>query len=105
MSERERLLNRRDHEAIAFDHGGFRYVGGVGRFPDGRLAEIFMNAAKSGTVIESWARDSAIIASIALQYGVDPETIRHALSRDQSGAAASPLGALLDMLADNSGAS
>ena len=104
MSERLRLPNRRTHEAISFDHGGFRYLAGVGRFADGRLAEIFISAAKSGTVIQAWARDSAILASIALQHGVDPETIRHALSRDEGDTPASPLGALLDILVDKDGA-
>jgi hypothetical protein len=33
---------------------------GVGRFPDGRLAEIFINAAKSGTEVETAAKDAAI---------------------------------------------
>ena len=46
---RERLPDRRQHEAIDFQHGGFRYVAGIGRFPDGRVAEMFFNTAKTGT--------------------------------------------------------
>jgi hypothetical protein len=38
---------------------------------DGRLAEIFPNAAKGRTAINAAARDSAVVASIALQHGVD----------------------------------
>ena len=102
MTDRERLPNRRQREAIRFEHGGFEFVAGVGRYPDGRLGEIFIAAnAKSGTAIEAWARDSAILASIAIQYGTPLETVRHALSRDEADNAASPLGALLDILAES----
>jgi transposase-like protein len=63
------------------------------------LAEVFLSAAKSGTAIEAWARDRAIVAAIALQHGVSADTLRHALSRDQGGAAASPIGTFLDLVA------
>ena len=98
MSPRQRLPNRRPHEFRQFEHGGFQYVAGFGRFADGQLAEVFLSAAKSGTVIEAWARDSAIVASIALQHGVPADTLRHALSRDQGGGAASPIAAFLDLV-------
>ena len=102
MRDRDRLPNRRQREAIRFEHGGFEFVAGVGRYPDGRLGEIFISAnAKSGTAIEAWARDSAILASIAIQYGTPLDTVRHALSRDEANNAASPLGALLDILAES----
>jgi hypothetical protein len=35
----------------------------------------------------------------AVQRGADPETIRHALSRDARGNASGPLGAALDLIA------
>jgi hypothetical protein len=105
MRDRDRLPNRRQREAIRFEHGGFEFVAGVGRYPDGRLGEIFISAnAKSGTAIEAWARDSAILASIAIQYGTPLETVRHALSRDEANNAASPLGMLLDILAESEAA-
>lgn len=100
MSPRERLTHRRSHETIDLEHGQFSYKAGVGRFEDGRIAEVFLTAAKSGTVIESWARDSAIIASLALQHGVRVDTLRHALSRDESGRPSTPLALLLDLLAE-----
>lgn len=99
MSERQRLRNRREHETIEYDHAGFHYIAGIGRFDDGRFAEIFLNCAKSGTTLESHARDAAIIASIAMQHGASIHTIRHALTRNRDGSASSALGALLDMLA------
>jgi len=96
---RERLPDRRAHELIDLEHGGFRYVAGIGRFPDGRLAEVFINTpGKAGTGVEAIARDAAIVASLALQHGVAVETIRHAITRSSNGAAAGVVGALLDLL-------
>src|SRR5690242_1320652 len=57
---RRRLPNRRAHDLIAFEHNGQRYVGGVGRFQDGTLAEVFLNSEKHGTALETIARDAAI---------------------------------------------
>jgi ribonucleoside-diphosphate reductase alpha chain len=98
MTARERLSNRRGHELVTFDHGGFRYSAGIGRFSNGELAEIFLNVAKSGTALENTARDAAIVVSLALQYGASAATIRHALTRNADGSASGPLGALLDLL-------
>jgi alkylated DNA repair dioxygenase AlkB len=98
MSERQRLPNRRAHELLDFEHAGFRFTAGVGRFPDGRLAEIFLNGAKIGTPIDVNARDAAIVASLALQHGTETDEIRHALSRNGDGSAAGPLGAVLDRI-------
>src|ERR1700733_11043709 len=97
---RERLPDRREHTVLNFTTvDGFKYTAGVGFFEDGRLAEIFLNSRKIGTAIETAARDSAVVASIALQHGVPPDTIRHALTRDRNGNASGPLGTLLDLLA------
>jgi hypothetical protein len=99
---RHRLPHRHVHELINFVHGGFGYTAGVGRFDDGSPAEIFLNVAKSGTTLETLARDSAIVASIALQHGASVETLRHALTRNGDGSASGALGALLDLLAGQS---
>jgi hypothetical protein len=101
MTQREPLPNRREHVLVNFTTpDGFRYTAGLGYFDDGRLAEIFLNAEKVGTAIETTARDSAVVASLALQHGVSPEAIRHALTRSANGAPAGPLGTLLDLLAE-----
>src|SRR6516162_7143797 len=97
--ERERLPNRRASETLQFDHGGFRYVASVGRFPDGRLAEVFLSGPKVGTDVAFAARDASIMCSIGLQYGVPIEAFRHAIARNSDGSAAGPLGKLLDLLA------
>jgi hypothetical protein len=49
------------------------------------------------------ARDSAVVASLVLQHGVPPQTIRHALTRSGDGSASSALGTLLDLLASENG--
>jgi hypothetical protein len=101
MGERERLSDRRGHEVVGFVHGAFRYTGGVGRFDDGRVAEVFLNVVgKAGTAIETAARNSAIVASLAFQFGVPATVIRRALTRNTDGSASGPLGALLDLLTD-----
>jgi hypothetical protein len=99
MTDRSRLPNRREHELVTFQTAdGFRYTAGLGYFADGQLGEIFLNADKVGTAIETAARDSAVVASLALQHGASPEAIRRALSRNENGEASGPLGALLDLL-------
>lgn len=100
MTARHRLPERRQHEGLSFRHGGFDFTAGVGRFDDGRLAELFLTGSKSGTAIDAWTHDAAIVASLALQHGVAPETIRHAVGRENDGTAATALGALLDLLGE-----
>ena len=98
MTLRKHLPNRREHVLVNFTTAdGFRYTAGLGYFDDGRLAEIFLNA-ESGTAIETAARDSAVVASLALQHGVPTETIRRAVTRKGNAEASGPLGALLDLL-------
>jgi hypothetical protein len=98
--QRERLPDRRVHAYINFTTAdGFKYTAGLGYFEDGRLAEIFLNAEKIGTAIQTAARDSAVVSCLALQHGVPPETIRRALTRNGNGEASGPLGMLLDLLA------
>jgi hypothetical protein len=103
MSERERLRNRRASEQIAFICNDLKYVATVSFFPDGRLAEIFLSNAKAGSHSDSAAKDSAVVCSIACQYGVPLDVIRHALLRDAHGVASSPLGVALDLLAADKG--
>ena len=95
---REKLPNRREHEVIEFEHAGFRFTAGIGRFDDGRLAELFLNCRKGGTPVDVNARDAAIVASIALQLGATPAELRHALSRNSDGSAGGPLAAALDLI-------
>jgi hypothetical protein len=91
---RQRLPNRRSHWLYRFESGGQFYTGGIGRFDDGRIAEIFINGAKVGSAAETNAQDAAIVASLALQHGCPLETIRHALVRTNG--SGDPLATLLD---------
>jgi hypothetical protein len=97
---RNRLKDRRPHWLYRFECDGQTYTGGIGRFEDGRIAEVFINGAKVGTAAETNAQDAAIVASLALQHGCPLETIRHALAR--SGGAAGPLATLLERLSHES---
>jgi len=96
---RQRLPNRRGHEVIAFEHDGQKYIAGIGRFALGGLAEAFMTASKSGTAIETFAADAAILLSFALQHGADPAAVRRALVRNANGEPGGPIARLLDLLA------
>jgi hypothetical protein len=100
MTERERLPNRRTSTSFGLECNGLRYTATISRFPNGDLAEIFIGNAKSGSHSDSAAKDSAVICSLCLQFGVPLETIRHALLRDAQGRASSPLGAALDVVAE-----
>lgn len=96
---RKRLPNRRGSETFSLECARLAYIATVSRFDDGRLGEIFLTNNKSGSSVDAAARDSAIVCSIALQYGADVEVIRKALCRDARGGANGPLGVALDMLA------
>lgn len=102
MNERTRLPNRRACETFNFECAGFHYTANIGRFDDGRLAEIFISNGKAGSALDTAAKDAAVICSISLQHGVPVDVIRHALLRDPRGIAASPLGVVLDKLSHES---
>jgi hypothetical protein len=96
---RRHLANRRLAETFELTVAGLRYTCSVGRFPDGSIAELFLSNQKSNSAADTSARDSAIVFSIAVQCGADPEAIRRALSRDSQGRASSLLGTALDLIA------
>jgi hypothetical protein len=76
----------------------------VDLFANGEVGEIFLSsAAKAGSHADAAARDSAVVASIALQFGASLDVIRKALLRDSHGRASSPLGCALDILAAEDG--
>jgi ribonucleoside-diphosphate reductase alpha chain len=98
-ARRQRLPSRRACESFEFRHDGFAFTASAGFFEDGHLGELFLSSHKPGSPIEAIARDSAIMASLALQHGVALETIRAALTRDHDGGPATAIGAALDALA------
>jgi hypothetical protein len=101
MSERARPLNRRSCELIEFESMGMRFIAGVGRYPDGRVSELFLDNHKSGSSIGTLVRDLAIAFSFAAQHGADIEAIRQAVCRDSGGQPPGPLGQVLDLILDH----
>ncbi len=99
MIDREQLPSRREHEVIEFDLDGVRYRASIGRFADGRIAELFLDGGKIGSAASTAARDAAIAASLALQHGTPVDVLRRALTRLRDGSAAGPIGRALDLCA------
>jgi hypothetical protein len=101
MAARERLPNRRASTQLDFECGPHRFIATVSYFPGtNQLAEIFLGNGRAGSDVDAAAKDSAVVCSIALQYGVPVDVIRRALLRDAQGRASSPLGVVLDILAE-----
>ena len=101
---RRRLPNRRASETFAFRWANMDFTATISRFDDGQIAEIFLSNHQIGSHADTAAKDSAVVASIALQFGADIETLRKALLRDARGMASGPLGVALDMISAEDGA-
>jgi hypothetical protein len=99
MTGRERLPNRRPSIVFEIELHGLHYTASVSHFTDGRPAEIFLQNHKPGSQSDANARDSAVAASLALQFGCPLEVLRRAVLRDPRGAPSTPLGCALDRLA------
>ena len=96
---RQRLKNRRACESFDFEVAGQHFTVTVGRYADGTIGEIFLQSHKPGSQSNANARDAAVAASLALQFGCPLETLRHALLRDSHGWPSTPLGAAVDVIA------
>jgi hypothetical protein len=96
MSERERLPDRCKTELVDFEHEWRKWTASVGRFADGRIAELFIDGTKDAPIV-ALLQESAIVASVALQSGCPLETLRHALAERGDG----PPGAALAMVANS----
>ena len=102
MNTRQRLPNRRPSTSFDIEVSGRRYRCTASFFADGKLGEIFLSNNKAGSDSDCAARDSAVVASIALQHGVPLDVIRKALMRDSQGRPNGPLGVALDIIAGSS---
>jgi hypothetical protein len=98
MTARERLPNRRASTTFELDVGNLHYTCSFSCFADGRVGELFLSNTKAGSQSDANARDSAVAASFALQFGCPVETLRCAVLRNSDGTAATPLGAALDVI-------
>jgi hypothetical protein len=100
MNARTRLANRRPSTTFNYEVAGLRYTATFSRFADGRIGEVFLSTHTADSAADVNARDAAVAFSIAVQHGADPEVIRKALCRDRAGRASGPLGAALDIIAE-----
>jgi len=79
-----------------------RYTCTASWFDDGRLGELFLGNHRADSHADACAKDAAILASLALQFGVPMEILRKALLRDSNGRASTPIGTALDLIAAES---
>jgi hypothetical protein len=78
---RELLPTRRANRSLSIEYEGHSYRATAGFFDDGRIAEIFLHApGKMGTPLQANADTAAILASLLLQHGVEPEAILHSIT-------------------------
>ena len=100
---RDRLPNRRISQTRIFGAFGRRRRPGMistTRYPDGRLAEVFVSFEDEFSTSEAAAvaRDASVLVSIALQHGVPVEPMRAAITRLDDETPASIVGQILDEL-------
>ncbi|TWI73796.1 hypothetical protein IQ16_01940 [Bradyrhizobium huanghuaihaiense] len=65
--------------AFNFTHEGHLYRASASRYPDGRLAEIFLDVGKFNSPLQQNAETAAVLVSLLLQHGVDADTILHSV--------------------------
>jgi hypothetical protein len=100
MNVRHALPQRRAAQTFEMQHGKLNTVFQVtlGYYPDGRVGEVFISGSKAGSEIEAVARDGAVLLSIALQFGVPLNTIKHAVTREHDGSPSTIIGAVIERL-------
>ena len=81
---RDRLPDRRACETSSFEHAGADFIMSIGRYPDGRVGEVFIGAGHANSALDALASDAAIAISFALQHGADLAAIRAAMKRSAS---------------------
>ena len=97
---RQRLPDRRNSTVFCFECNSLHYTASASWFDDGRLGEVFVGNHRADSHADSCAKDAAILASIALQFGAPLDVLRRALLRDSHGRPSTPIGCALDLLAD-----
>jgi hypothetical protein len=80
-----------------FEHQGLPVIATASRFPDGEIAELFLDAGKVGSAAHVAAKDAAIIASICLQHGVPAPALLHSLEKNRDGSPAGIVGVALSL--------
>src|SRR4249920_3558137 len=95
---RRALPQRRAAETFDLRFWNQPFTVTVGFYADGTPGEVFIDGCKTGQDIQSLTRDAAVALSLAIQHGTTIEAIRHAVTRNGAGSAASILGAVVDAL-------
>ena len=103
MTDREYLPDRRPSLVFDLELNGLRFTASYSCFPDGRVAEIFLQNHKPGSQSDANARDAAVAASLALQFGCPLQTLQRAVLRDSTGRPSTPLGIAIDAITDQGG--
>lgn len=104
---RERLPGRRPSEVIEFNHietNGNRspFVATVGRYLDGRVGEVFLDAPRADSAVGILCHDAAVVMSIALQHGASIQELKDSVARTklEAGQPQSVIGSALDVIAE-----
>ena len=92
MTDREHLPARRPSLVFDLELNGLRFTAGYSCFPDNRVGEIFLQNHKPGSQSDSNARDAAVAASLALQFGCPLQTLQHAVLRELQRSAVNTIG-------------
>ena len=97
---RTELPMRRPCETIEVIFGGQTdpFIVTTGFYPDGRIGEVFIRAAKRDQLFDHLARDTAVLISKLLQYGARLPDIASSLTRDAEGRPQALAGAVIDAI-------
>jgi hypothetical protein len=100
MNVRHALPQRRAAQTFEIQHGKLNTTFQVtlGYYPDGRVGEVFISGSKAGSEIDAVTRDGAVLISLAIQFGVPLDTIRHAITREHDGSPSTIIGAVIERL-------
>jgi len=85
MTDREILPNRREQESLEFEFAGMRFIASLGRFSDGRPAEVFLASDKVTSRLDREAKNAAIFISRLLQRGDNLADLRDSSITDEWG--------------------
>jgi hypothetical protein len=101
MMTRKPLHNRRQVETVTFRFNGQTYHGSVGLYPDHTTpGEVWLEAGVIGSDVQLAAKESAVAASFALQYGCPMSALMAGLPKLSNGKPASALGTFLSLVND-----
>jgi ribonucleoside-diphosphate reductase alpha chain len=75
VTARDKLPSRRAciSQRVSIDGQTVHYA--IGLYPDGRPGELFIEVAKAGAALRTWASETGMLLSVALQHGTPLETL------------------------------